>query len=353
MDVLITGGSGFVGSHLVARLVRSGHRVRVLARDRQRLERAMAPHGTLPADIVVGDVLDAETVRDAAAGCDAALHAANVYSLDVRRRDEMVRTNIEGTRVVLREAVDAGCDPVVHVSSMTALLPSSEPIGDDPPIGNNERTPYIGSKVGAEQLARRLQEAGAPVTISYPGAVIGPQDPGPGAMLHILGGMLGVLHAFGLGRHASFSVADVRWLADAHVGLLDAGHAPRRVTMAGVHVAVPEFYALLRSLTGRRLRTLLPSPRWATLASARLADALRLRAGFRLPMAYEQVWPLYGWPPTADRHALDLAGEPPPLAETVGDAIRWLTAAGHLPARRAGVLARTPEERHPAASSTG
>jgi dihydroflavonol-4-reductase len=353
MDVLVTGGSGFVGSHLVTRLLRAGHRVRVLARDQRRLERALAPHDVTPPDIVEGDVLDAGAVCAAVKSCDAAIHAANVYSLDVRRRDEMVRTNIDGTHLVLHEAVQAGCAPVVHVSSMTALLPSSDPIGDDPPVGSNEKTPYIGSKVGAERIARQLQDAGAPVTISYPGAVIGPQDPGPGEMLHILGGMLGVLHAFGLGPRASFSVADVRWLADAHVGLLHAGHAPPRVTMAGIHITVPEFYALLRSLTGRRLPTLLPSPRWVTLASARLADALRLHAGLRLPMAYEQVWPLYGWPPATDRHALELAGEPPPLAETVRDAIRWLTAAEHLPARQAGALARTADNRRPAASPTG
>jgi dihydroflavonol-4-reductase len=353
MDVFVTGGSGFVGSHLVARLMRSGHRVRVLARDRQRSVRAWAPHGAMPAEVVQGDVLDAGSVREAVGGCDAAVHAANVYSLDVRRRDEMLRTNVAGTRIVLRESLEAGCDPVVHVSSMTALLPASEPIGDDPRIGANERTPYIGSKVGAERVARQLQDAGAPVTISYPGAVFGPHDPGPGAMLHILGGMLGGLHAFGLGRRAGFSVADVRWVADAHVGLLEAGHAPRRVTMAGAHVEVPEFYALLRSLTGRRLPRVLPSPRWVTLASARLADVLRLTVGLQLPMAYEQVWPLYGWPPSADRRARALVGEPPPLATTVADAIRWLTAAGHLPARRAGDLSRSPDERHAAASPIG
>lgn len=351
MEVLVTGGSGFVGSHLVARLVRSGHRVRVLARDRQRLARALDPHGEVPVEVVEGDVLDADAVREAVAGCDAAVHAANVYSLDVRRRVEMARTNIEGTRTVLRETVEAGCDPVVHVSSMTALLPARDPIGDDPPIGSNDETPYVGSKVRAERVARRFQEVGAPVAISYPGVVLGPHDPGPGEMRNILGGILGGSHLFRLDRTAGFSVVDARWLADAHAGLLEAGRGPRRVTMAGRHVTMAEFIELLRSLTGRRLPSVLPSPRWMSLASAQLADVLRRTVGLRLPLTYEQSWLAYCWPPAEDRHALDLAGPPPPLAETVGDAIRWLVSTGHLPSRHAGALTDATGARAASAAS--
>ena len=175
----MTGGSGFVGSHLVARLARDGHRVRALARDHGRLACALAPHGEVPVEVAAGDVRDAAAVRAAVAGCDAVVHAASVYSLDVRRRDEMERTNVEGTRTVLHAAVDAGCAPVVHVSSMVTLLPADGPLGDEPAIGTNDRTPYIGSKVRAERIARDLQEAGAPVVTTYPGAVFGPHDPGP------------------------------------------------------------------------------------------------------------------------------------------------------------------------------
>lgn len=224
MSVLVTGGSGFVGSHLVARLRAAGHGVRALARDRKRLSRALTPHEADAVEVVEGDVRDPSAVRRAVAGCAAVVHAANVYSLDVRRRREMHDTNLSGTRLVLNAAVEAGCDPVVHVSSMTALLPAQRIAADDPAIGSNQRTAYIGSRVRAELIARSLQDEGAPVVTTYPGAAYGPHDPAAGEMVDVLGGMLGGMYALGMGGNPAFSISDVRWIADAHVGLLTAGH---------------------------------------------------------------------------------------------------------------------------------
>lgn len=343
MPVLVTGGSGFVGSHLVARLAADGHRVRALARDRQRLHRALAPHGGGPVEVVEGDVRDPVAVRAAVAGCDAVVHAANVYSLDVRRRHEMHDINVTGTRTVLDAAVAAGCDPVVHVSSMSALLPAPSRITDDPPIGSNEAAAYIGSKVRAERIARALQESGAPVVTTYPGAVWGPEDPASGEMVNVLGALLRWTYALRMGGDPGFSISDVRWVADAHAALLTQGHGPRRVTMGGHYVTMDAALRVLRSLTGRRLRPVASTPKAVNLAAGRVADALQERARTLLPLpSHEQVWLLYEWPLTEDRVAEELAGPPPRLETTVGDAIRWMVDAGHLPAERAGAVAGRP-----------
>jgi dihydroflavonol-4-reductase len=84
--VLVTGGTGFVGSHTVAALVNGGHQVRLLVRDRQRVAPAVAPLGLQPAelDTSVGDVTDLAVVNQAVAGCEAVVHAGSVYSLDSR-----------------------------------------------------------------------------------------------------------------------------------------------------------------------------------------------------------------------------------------------------------------------------
>jgi nucleoside-diphosphate-sugar epimerase len=86
MRVLVTGGTGFVGSHTVAALVNGGHQVRLLVRDRQRVAPAVAPLGLQPAelDTSVGDVTDLAVVNQAVAGCEAVVHAGSVYSLDSR-----------------------------------------------------------------------------------------------------------------------------------------------------------------------------------------------------------------------------------------------------------------------------
>lgn len=344
MVVLVTGGSGFVGSHLIARLTSAGHRVRALARDRGRLARALGPHHAthhaMRVEVVEGDVRDPAAVKAAMPGCDAVIHAANVYSLDVRRRAEMHHTNIEGTRIVLAAALEAGCDPVVHVSSMVALLPAQEPITDAAPIGTNETTAYVGSKVRAERIARGLQDEGAPVVTTYPGAVFGPLDPAAGEMLTILGGALESGYLTRLTGDPGFSIVDVRWVADAHERLLVSGQGPRQVTMGGRYVSMDDYVGLLRSLTGRRLPALIPSPKGMTFATGRVADALRRSIRLRLPFSYEQAWLVYAWPPSDDRMAQQLIGPPPPLEETVGDAIRWMLQAGHLSPKRAGALQR-------------
>ena len=85
MRVLVTGGTGFVGSHAAAALVRAGHDVRLLARRPEQVPVTFAPHGVETGDVVRGDVLDEQAVAGAVRGCDAVVHAAAVFSLD--RRD--------------------------------------------------------------------------------------------------------------------------------------------------------------------------------------------------------------------------------------------------------------------------
>jgi dihydroflavonol-4-reductase len=127
MRVLVTGGTGYVGSHTVAALVERGHQVRLLVRARQRVAAAVAPLGLLPADLdtIVGDVTDAAVVEQAVRGCQAVVHAGSVYSLDSRDAGRIRQVNVRGTDLVLGAAQRAGLDPIVYVSSIVALLPQA------------------------------------------------------------------------------------------------------------------------------------------------------------------------------------------------------------------------------------
>jgi dihydroflavonol-4-reductase len=86
MRVLITGGTGFVGSHTVAALVEAGHQVRLLVRAAHRVAPAVVPLGLQAGDLdtIVGDVTDPAVVDQVVAGCQAVVHAGSVYSLDSR-----------------------------------------------------------------------------------------------------------------------------------------------------------------------------------------------------------------------------------------------------------------------------
>lgn len=146
MRVLVTGGTGFVGSHTVAALRSAGHEVRLLVRKPERIGAALEPLGIAePIDHVVGDVTDPESVNQALAGCDAVVHAAAVYNLDSRAAKVTKATNVPGTRVVLDAAVAQGCDPVVYVSTTLTLLRRGATVGPDSPLSTVNGA-YIGSE---------------------------------------------------------------------------------------------------------------------------------------------------------------------------------------------------------------
>ena len=126
MLVLVTGGTGYVGSHAIAALAGAGHRIRVLARSPDRVPAALGPLGVEGVETAIGDVTDPAAVKRALDGCDAVLHAASVFSMDPRRADEMRSVNVRGTDVVLGTAHRLGLDPIVYVSSELALLPPAD-----------------------------------------------------------------------------------------------------------------------------------------------------------------------------------------------------------------------------------
>lgn len=158
MDVTVTGGSGFVGCHTVAALVRAGHRVRLLVRSAGRVRPALEPLGVGDVEIVVGDVTDPRSVEQALRGVEAVIHCASVYSFEPRSNSAIQATNVPGTDLVLRTARQLGLDPIVHVSSFTALLgPKGATITvDSPPTAAPGA--YSRSKADSDRVARRHQD---------------------------------------------------------------------------------------------------------------------------------------------------------------------------------------------------
>ena len=340
MKVLVTGGTGFVGSHLVAAAIDAGHHVRMFVRDPHKVERALAPFGAPPVEIARGDLSDPGSIERALVGCDAVVHAANIYSTDPRRRAELTRLNTEGTELVLSLARRAGCDPIIYVSSVVALLPAAGPALDTTtPLGHSPHA-YSASKAAGEQVARRHQAEGAPVVITNPGGVYGPHDPGPGEMVHHLAGFLGNRYPFHFFR-GGLPIVDVRWLGRLHAALLQRGLGPRRILCGGTFVPWNEMFRILRRLTGRALPNPIPSPSLAVSLLGVLSNCLQAIFARRMPFSAESSWLASNCVPSDDHAAIVLLGEPhPPLEVTLADAIRWCVAQGHLSAARAGSLVR-------------
>ncbi|GII76276.1 NAD-dependent epimerase [Sphaerisporangium rufum] len=335
MLVTVTGGTGFVGAHSVAAIAGAGHRVRMLVRDPDRAARALAPLGVDPGAVhtVPGDVRDAGAVRAAVRGADAVLHAASVYSFDSRRHAEMRAVNERGTEVVLGEARRAGAGLIVHVSSIVALYPASPArvLDAGSPVGRPRET-YMATKAAAEQIARRHQADGAPVVITYPPALLGPHDPNLGdqtaRLRDVLRGLTPMWPAGG------FPVGDVRDTAALHARLLDG--AAGRYFGPGRHLTTREYVAALRAVTGRRLPAVF-LPARAMLPVGWLADRLQRVWPWHIPAEYGAIYTCACAVRVAE-HAPTGGLAPRPLAETVGDTVRWLRDSGHLTARQAGAV---------------
>lgn len=341
MRVLVTGASGFIGSHSVREMVNAGHEVVCLARSPERIDAALRPLGSPHVRIARGDVLDRESVKAALVGIDAVVHFAGRFSYFIRDAAEMWRTNVEGTRIVLEEAVAAGCDPVIHVSSIVTILPlprQGVPSAETLPL-STFRTPYIGSKTAAEALARGLQERGAPVVTTYPGGAWGAHDPAAGEMIHFMRAMLGNRYPFWM-KGAGMSFVDVRWLARAHTALLEKGLGPRRVMMGGRYLPWGAIYRILRTLTGRTLPTVIPTMRAMNSVLGLIMDRIAQLTGVRLPITRETATMIYETGHTDDSIAIGFVGPHPPVERTMKEAIVWAVQAGHVPPKWAGKLAK-------------
>ena len=169
MQIAVTGGTGYVGAHIVRALLAAHHSVRLqfrANRGHDELLRRLSDLGDVTP--VEGDVRDPAAVAELLDGCDALVHAAGVVGTDNRQEELMWEINAYATESVMRLANDRGLDPIVSVSSYTALFPPPGPvIGPDTPPATG-RSAYAKTKAYADRVARRMQSDGAPVVVTYP-----------------------------------------------------------------------------------------------------------------------------------------------------------------------------------------
>src|SRR6201997_88323 len=222
MRVLITGGTGFVGGWTAKAVADAGHSVRFLVRNPDRLQTSVAKLGVDVSDFAVGDITDRVSVRDALQGCDAVVHSAALVATDPRQTNDMLTTNMQGAQNVLGQSVELGLDPIIHVSSFTALFhPNLDVLTADLPVVGGADG-YGTSKAQVEIYARGLKDAGAPVNITYPGMVLGPPVGDP--VGEAGGGVKAALQMHTIpGRSAAWLVIDARDVAAVHAALLEPG----------------------------------------------------------------------------------------------------------------------------------
>jgi len=328
VDVLVTGGTGFVGANLVRELLADGHRVRVLARkggDR----RALAG---CDVEIAEGDLLDPASVRAAVAGTRRLYHVAADYRLWAPDPRAIYRANVDGTRAVLEAAAEAGVERVIYTSTVGAVgIPKDGSPGD-------ERTPvaledmvgaYKASKFLAERVADEMAARGAPVVIVNPSAPIGPWDIKPtptGQMIvdFLKGRMVASLDT-------GLNVVHVRDVARGHILAADRGRIGERYILGNRNLSLLEIFQTLARLTG------IPAPRfrvpyavaWMTAMAMESVAAVTRRppqvALTAVRMARKRMY-------FSAAKAIEELGLPQtPPEQALADAVAWFVERGYAP----------------------
>ena len=328
MRVLITGATGFVGSHTAAAMVRAGHDVRVLARTPAKATAVLGGVGVDAerVDIREGDMTDAASVADALAGCDAVVHAAAEIAV-AGATGPAGDANVQGVRNVVGQAIEAGVDPIVYTSTVAVYLPCATPvITVDSPLAE-PMSSYGRGKRDAELLVREWQAAGAPITTLVLGSVYGPQSPHLDSSFAALRSALGALMAV---TEGGMGIVDVRDLADILVTALQSGRGPRRYVVGGHFVTWEEWTTTLSAAIGREV----PMQRMTVeemIDMGRQLDEMRKVAPVDLPLSEEAAVIMTAGVPTDDSAAIaDLGASYRPTVETFRDAVAWLVAEGHV-----------------------
>ncbi|HXD56838.1 MAG TPA: NAD-dependent epimerase/dehydratase family protein [Thermoleophilaceae bacterium] len=175
MKAFVTGATGFIGGHLVRKLRERGDDVVALVRNPSKA-------AGLDAQLVQGDLASEDAIRQGVAGCDAVFHVGAVYKVGIPKSEHeaMYDTNVRATERVIDSAVDAGVARIVYVSTGNVYGNTRGRAVDEtyvrpqPPdfLSYYDETKYLAHQLALDRIAN-----GAPVIITQPGGVIGPDDP--------------------------------------------------------------------------------------------------------------------------------------------------------------------------------
>jgi len=324
--ILVTGASGFLGAAIANCARTAGNAVRVLVRStspRTNIDRQDA--------VMVGDLRDRQSVAAALRGVRYLVHAAADYRLWAPSPDDIVHNNVDGTRILMEEALHAGVERIVYTSSVATIgLRDGEPADETRPLPADKAVgAYKKSKVLAERLVDAMvAHAGLPAVIVNPSTPIGPRDvkPTPTGRI-IVEAACGRMPGF---VDTGLNLVHVDDAAAGHLAALHRGRIGERYILGGENVHLGTMLADIAHIVGRR------PPR------------LRLPIAAVFPFALgAELWARWsGREPFATRDGLrmarhhmffsdakarrDLGYVSRPYREGIVDAISWFRQAGYL-----------------------
>lgn len=272
MKILVTGGTGFLGEHIVRELCEAGqHEVTVLSRSKSPVLSALG------VTQISGSVTEGDELEKAIAGCEGVFHVAGVVSRDPDDSQRMMRTHIDGTRRVMESAARASVRRVVLVStSGTVAVSASERIHDEQSGYATEVAagwPYYASKIYQEKLALELGKTlGIEVVVVNPSLLLGPGDRRLSSTEDVLKFLRKQIPMI---PHGGMNFVDARDAALATVAAMTKGRTGERYLLGGPNWTFQEFFGRLgRAAKVRGPKVKLPS-KWQTFGAGLVEELYR------------------------------------------------------------------------------
>ena len=332
MKALVTGGAGFIGSHVARALLARGEEVRVLHLPGDNLINLRG----LDVERVEGDVRDKAGVQRAVEGCDAVFHLAAIYALWLPRPALMEEVNIDGTRNVLQAAMDEGVRRVVYTSSIAVYG------GQGPFTDATEQSPfrlgatgerYARSKHEAHKVALSFVDRGLDLTICAPCGPIGPGDYGPTPTGRLL--LTAATLPIPLIVETSMCFGDVRDMAEGHVLAWDKGRTGQSYLLGHRNVRLSSLAKIAMDVLERD-RPVIPAPKRLASVIGRGLLAYANRVSRKAPLFTPETVRIARMGLRADctRAREELGLPQTPIETSVRDALVWFAKEGYVDDRR-------------------
>lgn len=327
MKIFVTGGHGFIGSRVVARLIDGGHDVRCLVRTSSKTHRI----DHLEWERFVGDVRDRASLEEGMKGCEAVIHLASVSSWADMRSSALEDTVLGGTENVVHAAKSTGVRRVVFVSSSMAINATPEPHVFDETTTfalTDPKYRYPIAKHRAEKKALEIAGDDVELVIVNPAEVYGPSDD---AMV-TAGNLRDALNDWpALACTGGSAVTHVDDVAEGMVLALEKGRHKERYILGGDNLHVEELIRLTLEIAGQK-KPVLKLPNGVLKAAIGTLDKL----GLPSPVEPEVVtYATLYWFMDSTKAKTELGYSPRPAREVLSPTIDWLYAEGHIKSARA------------------
>lgn len=311
---LVTGASGFIGSHVTRLLVERGDQVSALAREGSSLDALSG----LEIEVRRGDARDRRSVRRAMRGIERVFHAAGTTNLTLSR-GQAYAINLEATRIVLEEALRAGVERAVYTSSVAAIGPA--PAGstaDETNVWDAGRyaIPYVDSKHEAEVEALRLIARGLALVIVNPAHVLGAGDPGRSSTTLVRRFMRRQIPAYVDGTLNIVGVEDV---ARGHLLAEEKGTVGERYILGNRNYTMDRLFADLARLTGIEP----PAVKLPLALALALASSTQRIPGLRMPTPVEVRASSLNWAYSNRKAKRELGWRTSAHEDALEDTIAW------------------------------